>query len=261
MFYARSTDDRTAFEPQRDLMRRTSGLDGGGTVAADGAGNVYVAWHGRAADAPEGEQGRRVWIARSRDGGATFAPEEAAIALETGACGCCGARALADRRGAVYLLYRAAARGVERDMYLLSAPGPAGPLRAKSLRPWKVKACPMSSASLADAGAAVLAAWETQGQVELARIDPATGSVSPPVSPSGRAGNRKHPAVAGNSRGETILVWAEGTGWQRGGALAWQVFDRDGQPTAEKGRVENGVPVWGLATVAARPDGRFVIVH
>jgi hypothetical protein len=30
--------------------------------------------------------------------------------------------------------------------------------------------------------------------------------------------------------------------WQRGVALAWQVFDRDGKLTAEKGTAE-GVPV------------------
>jgi hypothetical protein len=43
----------------------------------------------------------------------------------------------------------------------------------------------------------------------------------------------KHPALATNSRGETLVVWTEGTGWQRGGDLAWQVFDPKGQPTAE----------------------------
>src|SRR5262249_13223052 len=46
MLYTRSAPQGTAFEPQRNLMQRTSALDGGGTVAADGAGNVYVAWHG-----------------------------------------------------------------------------------------------------------------------------------------------------------------------------------------------------------------------
>ncbi len=37
-----------AFEPQRNLMQKTSGLDGGGSLAADAAGHVYVVWHGRA---------------------------------------------------------------------------------------------------------------------------------------------------------------------------------------------------------------------
>jgi hypothetical protein len=65
---------------------------------------------------------------------------------------------------------------------------------------------------------------------------------------------------AGNAHGETILVWTEGTGWQKGGSLAWQVFDRSGRPIGSSGRIEGGVPVWGLATVVARPDGGFMII-
>jgi hypothetical protein len=67
--------------------------------------------------------------------------------------------------------------------------------------------------------------------------------------------------VAGNARGETILVWAEGTGWQKGGSLVWQVFDRSGRATEQKGRIEAGVPVWGLATVVAGPDEGFTIIR
>src|SRR5205823_7825571 len=85
MLYARSNKERTAFEPQRNLMRKTYHLDGGGSVAADREGNVYVGWHGRAEAAPEGEKGRRFFVARSTDDGETFAPEEPALSRETGA--------------------------------------------------------------------------------------------------------------------------------------------------------------------------------
>ena len=118
----------------------------------------------------------------------------------------------------------------------------------------------MSSESLVESGTDVLAAWETKGQVSFARIDSRTLEPSRPVSPPG-GGNRKHPVVAANAQGETILVWAEDTGWQRGGTLAWRVFDRSGRATREGGRVEGGIPVWGLATVVVRPDGGFTIIH
>ena len=89
--------DRSLRDP-RNPMHRTSGLDGGGTIAADSAGNVYVAWHGRTDDAP-----RRGWstdVGRCvRDEGATFTAEEPALIRATGACGCCGTRGLADRGG------------------------------------------------------------------------------------------------------------------------------------------------------------------
>src|SRR4051794_5960923 len=260
MLYARSDESRSAFEPQRNLMQRTSGLDGGGTVAADSAGNVYVGWHARTSDAPEGEAGRRMWFARSGDEGATFAPEEPTLARSTGACACCGTRALADSRGVLYALYRAATGNVDRDMILLTSRDRGEHFEGVSLQPWRVTTCPMSSESLVESGADVLAAWETKGQVSFARIDSRTLEPSRPVSPPG-GGNRKHPAVAANAEGETILVWAEDTGWQRGGPLAGRVFARWGGPTREGGRVGGGTPVWGLAPVVARPDGGFAIIH
>jgi hypothetical protein len=58
-----------------------------------------------------------------------------------------------------------------------------------------------------------------------------------------------------------ILVWTEGTGWERGGALAWQVYDKDGQPTGEAGRRDGAIPVWSLPAVITEADGRFTIVH
>ena len=54
MLYTRLNDRGTGFEPQRNLMLRTFGLDGGGTIAADAAGNVFVAWHGKRAGAGQG---------------------------------------------------------------------------------------------------------------------------------------------------------------------------------------------------------------
>jgi hypothetical protein len=58
----------------------------------------------------------------------------------------------------------------------------------------------------------------------------------------------------------STLAWAEGTDWEKGGALAWQVFDQDGNPTDEKGRLEDGIPLWGLPTAVAT-DAGFTIIH
>ena len=121
----------------------------------------------------------------------------------------------------------------------------------------------MSSASFAQssAGGALIGAWETEKQIYFGRIDPSNGKVSKPTPAPGTGPNRKHPAVAINGQGETLLVWTEGTAWQRGGTLAWQVFDTAGRATGEKGSLPGGIGVWSLATAIAGPDGRFIIFH
>ena len=218
MLYARLNDKGTAFEPQRNLMQVTGVLDGGGSVAADDAGNVYVAWH-----APElgktGEGNRRVWVARSTDDGKTFAREKAAFEKETGACGCCGLRL---RRSQGHGLCAVSlGHGCEnRDTYLLISKDKGTAFEGDKIDPWKVKICPMSSYAFAEGDGHVLAAWETKEQVYFSAIDTATGKRSAAVAAPGDSHGNKHPAVAVDKRGQTILVWTEGMGWERGGAVS-----------------------------------------
>jgi hypothetical protein len=75
------------------------------------------------------------------------------------------------------------------------------------------------------------------------------------------AGNsRKHPVIAVSTSGDTLVVWAEGTGGQRGGDLAGQVFDKSGKATDQHGRALRGIPVWRPPTAVATAEG-FVIIH
>jgi hypothetical protein len=258
VLYTRMNDARTGFEPERNVVQVAEGLDGSG-VAADPAGNVYVIWHaGGPGVKDEGE--RRVWVARSHDDGVTFAREAAVSDASTGACGCCGVRALADRGGALYLLYRSATQMIHRDTYLLISRDHGTTVSSQKLQEWTLGACPMSTFALADSARGVLAAWETAGQVQWLRLDPATGRRSDLTAAPGSPGDRKHPVIAGSAGGDTLLAWTEGTGWNKGGAVAWQLFDKDGTPTSDHGRLP-GVPTWSLVAVAARPDGGFTIVY
>jgi hypothetical protein len=138
MFYARLNDAGTAFEEQRDLMGDTSILDGGGTVAADDLGNVYVAWHALKTGDERGEGNRRVWVARSTDEGKTFSKEAPAWAEPTGVCPCCSMRAFADGNGSVYVLYRSANAGVNRDIYLLTSNDQGKSFQGALVHRWKV---------------------------------------------------------------------------------------------------------------------------
>jgi hypothetical protein len=262
MLYTRLNDAGTAFEPERDVMQFADGLDGGASVAADDFGNAYVVWHAN----PEhnGEAHRRVWMAHSSDVGETFTREVAVdqeIGQEPmGACGCCGMRAFTDDKGTLYILYRAATQQIHRDMILLVSRDHGKEFVVERVAKWELNACPMSTDFISRAGSKVLIAWETAGQVFYADVVLGTDRVSDPVAAPGAGSDRKHPAVAGNSRGETLLAWTDGTAWQRGGSVEWQVFDQAGHPTDVKGTAP-GVPVWSLVAAYARPDGGFTIIY
>jgi len=259
MIYTRLNDSGTAFEPERNIITSAYGLDGGGSVAADRAGNVYVAWHAPKAGV-NGEDNRCVWVARSADEGKSFVPERQAYHEPTGACGCCGMKAFADSEGRVYLLYRSAKETVHRDMYLLTSEDQSSRFRGVKLHEWDGGICPMSMESFCQSGDTVLAAWESGEEVYFVRIDPKSAPRSTAIHPPGDPKRRKHPVVALNGRGETILAWTEGMGWQKGGSVAWQVFDREGKPICQIGRAK-GVPTWSLVAVFARPDGSFTVVY
>jgi hypothetical protein len=261
MLYTRLNDEGTAFEPQRNLMTVSSVLDGGGSLAADAHGNVYVAWHGQGQKVAKGEDNRKVWVSISHDEGKTFAPEQPAWAEPTGACGCCGMRGFADAQGNGYFLYRAATNKVNRGMYLLKSSDQGKTFAGLPLDNWQINMCPMSSESFAQGPRGIYAAWDNDGQLFVTRIEPTKLAVETPRAVPGLGTGRKHPALAVNGRGELIVVWTQGTGWNRGGALAWQVYDKDGKPTPEAGMRPGAIPVWGLPTVVAESDGRFTILH
>lgn len=258
MLYARLNDSGTAFEPQKNVMQFAVGLDGGGSVAADKSGNVYVVWHGN--PDKNGEVNRRVWVARSRDDGRTFEREVAANKDPTGACGCCGLRAFADDRGTLYILYRAARKAIHRDMYLLVSTDHGNTFKSDLVSKWELNACPMSTDFISQDGKNALIAWQTEEQVYFATVAGSGRKLSEAVPAPGQGSDRKHPAVIGNSQGDILFAWTEGTGWKKGGSLAWQVFDKEGRPTEIKGSVP-GLPAWDLVAAFPDPRGGFNIIY
>jgi hypothetical protein len=258
MLYARSNAAATVFEPQRNLMTRTTNLDGGGSIAVDDGGGVYVAWHAHPVSGEGGEEARRVWIAPSTNDGKTFSAEYPVSEPSTGVCGCCALRIAATRRGELQILYRSATAMVNRDIYSLVSRDRGQTFAGTRLHKWEIGACPMTSMSIV-AGGTPLRAWETDGQVYFTaddKMDPK----SPPLATNAPTPRRKHPRLAVNKDGTMLLVWAEGTAWARGGSIAWQVFGRDGQPTTTSGSAQ-GLPVWGFPAALAKPDGTFTILY
>src|SRR5437870_1303272 len=105
----------------------------------------------------------------------------------------------------------------------------------------------MSTMAFASVGAKTLAAWETEGQTFDARIE--DGAPTTPVASPSKSGKQRHPALAANGR-EVLLAWTEGMAWNKGGSLAWQIYDKADQPAknakaADYGRAD-GVPTWSV---------------
>jgi hypothetical protein len=257
VLYTRLNDSGTAFEPQRGVSQSSWGADGG-TLAADSA-NVYVFWH---AEPPggTGEDTRRLWMARSTDGGRSFAGETPVNDQATGVCGCCGSRALATPDGALYVLFRSASQIVHRDIWLLSSGDRGASFHGSDISQWNVGACVMSSAALVSTPEGVLAGWESEKQVYFGRVRPGKNGVQAPIGAPGTGNNRKYPALAVNKRGETLFVWTEDMAWKKAGSAAWQVYDRDMKPEGPAGRAD-GVPMWSLVAAYSRPDGGFAVVY
>ena len=253
-FYYTRSDGVGGFEDQQLLsVKDEGGVESGPTVTADGDGNVYVFWH---ADAVEDAR-RRVYMAVSRNDGALFELPRAVSPEAEGACGCCGLRAVTDDTSAVHVSYRGAGDNIHRGMRLLTTADLGRTFGDQLIQPWDVGACPVATTSLGTGSRGTVVAWETEGQVQFADIN----QLDAPVSPPGEARfRRKNPAVAVNARGDTILAWGDGPGWQSGGSLHWQLFDRGGRPSGEEGSRTGPIPASSVPTAVERPDGSFVIV-
>jgi hypothetical protein len=257
MLYARSNEAGDTFEPERNVMISTHNLDGGGSVAADDLGNVYVIWHGHPSDGPQDELNRGVFMAKSTNDGKTFAAEKQVNPDLTGACGCCGLKAFVNSQGNLAVLYRSAAKTGGRDVTLLISRNRGESFQSKIVGPWRIAMCPMSTMALGQGqGDELLAMWEAKGKV-YAQSFKGVDSREQGRVVENAGENQKHPVFAMNSSGEMLMTWTEGTGWAKGGAVAWAIIDAKGVLKA-KGRAE-GVPVWGGVAAVAERDGGFTI--
>src|SRR5260221_936784 len=117
----------------------------------------------------------------------------------------------------------------------------------------------MTSFAMAATADRVVAAWETQQQIYSADLSPDRQTISG-VTPMAGTAIRKHPSVAINAAGDRLFAWTEGTAWARGGTVAWELHNQKGERMASGGDA-GAVPVWGLVSAIARPDGTVLILH
>jgi len=255
LLYTHLEPGSSAFDAPKNLMTKTTALDGDSSIAADVDGHVYVAWHGQLPEG-KGEQDRSVWLSRSDDEGKTFTAEYDVLPEPTGVCACCGLTVSAAPGGAVAILYRVAEQKVHRGMRLLESTDGGRKFTARPLDEWQVAMCPMSTAALLPGKTPVFfGAWENQGRVFLASLPSGT-----PAEFGPKDINRKHPSLARNGRGEYLAAWVEGISFGKGGNVGWQRFDATGKPMGEPGRAGD-LPGNGNVAAVALKDGSFAVIY
>ncbi|MEA2735366.1 MAG: hypothetical protein QOE14_1817, partial [Humisphaera sp.] len=260
MMYARLPADAQAFEPPRNVVTIHPGLDGGGSIAASGNGRVYVAWHAPAKNPNGDEASRRIWLATSTDDGQTFSAERAIFDRPTGACGCCGMRLFA-RGDAIYCLYRGAADMTHRGLFLLASHDGGKSFAGSELAPMDLGVCLMSTVAFAADRDDVLVAWETLGKIFWGRIAHGDGtSVDRAIPATGNSKSQKHPSIAISPSRDVCLTWTEGTRFGKGGSLAWQVYNSNGEPVAQLGHAD-GVPAHSVPAAFCNEQGEFIILY
>ena len=247
--YSRSIDGKS-FSPQKDMKGKTAHMDGGGSIAANSQGHVFVVWHGNKAGTA-GEENRRVFVARSNDNGESFSPETEISPNDLGICPCCSLKAGA-RGNEVLILFRGA-KGASRDIYQLHSNDGGLTFSSSNLSKWRAQQCPMSSQSINSGSKGFVKAWENDGKIFF------TNQSGKVMSIPGK-GNKKHPFIVENSKGNLLIAWAEGTAWNRGGDLCWQEVSPVGVPLTKIERAKDQVKVWSL--LSAFSDGeKFYILH
>jgi hypothetical protein len=255
MMYARLDDSGKAFEPEKGVISRVGGPDGGGSVTADSAGNVWVVWHGLAPSL-DGESNRAIYVARSRDDGLNFEPEFKAATPTAGACACCGMKAFADDQGKLFIMFRGIHEQVNRPEQLLVSQDGGANFRTIFSDNWQTSTCPTSSVSIQPIRNGFLSAWETSGNVYAREVvDQRPGEVMSPE----RGPKRKFPFALENKNEEVLLTWVQDVGWGTEGKLGWLVY-KNGHPTKEKG-MEGKTPAWSFAQAYLDPLGNFVVLY
>jgi hypothetical protein len=170
-------------------------------MAADAQGNLLAVW----LDHRAGTKGKKLYGARSTDGGLTWSKNVLVYASPDGTiCECCHPSLSVDERGQIWVMWRNALGG-SRDFYVASTRDGVHFAEAQKLGAgtWKLDACPMDGGGLVSTGGQVISAWRRENGIFLASLGKAETQV----------GTGKDVAIA-EGRDGVYVAWATGGGIQ-----------------------------------------------
>ncbi len=260
--HARSVDGGKTFSPPTQVSSK-SGMDGV-TMAADSAGNVIAFWH--TFDPPQKEvpQAHWIYLARSKDNGATFgAPERLQLkGIKDLACSMCLMRARIGADEKVYLAFRSAENNI-RDFYLLRSNVQENAFTATRVNQdnWFLESCPMCGPELTlDAKGDAYCAFMSKHKVYWSVLPAGGEAFTLHVPTPANQDQEIYPAAISNGEGDVLLLWQVGPmAVDKKAAVHWALYKQDGTytgRTAELGTTTSGTK----PTAFADRDGVFHII-
>jgi len=263
---ARSLSYGQNFDKPVRVTDNDTTFHGFSSVAAAPNGDVYAVWLDGRDGGPSSETSA-VYLARSKDRGATFEPNQR-VALS--ACPCCRPRISFGVKGEMYVAWRKVFAGEVRDM-VASTSRDGGKTFAPEVRVaddgWQLRGCPDSGPALIQSAGRLYIAWLTEGREHLPRIqlswsDDQGGHFHAPVAVSSDSLDPNHPVLTASEDGRVLLTFqarnkkTDGT-WEPSTIFVAEINeDRVSIPTA----LTNGAAPAAYPQAVAGTGGRVYVV-
>jgi len=152
--------------------------------------------------------------------------------------GVAGMALFATREGTLLGLYRSATEKCPPRFYLLASKNNGKNFQGFAGASVGINACPNEQYVVHRKRRETLATWKPAARSSMEKCLALRCRISQP-RPATQV--RKHSRLAVNGRGDTLLVWTEGTGWQRGGIARLADVRRPWHALGDKGSAP-GVP-------------------
>ena len=242
------------FSPQRDMKGETTGIDGGGSVAANDNGQVFLVWHALPQKKTD-EEDRQVFITVSKDNGNSFSTEKVISPKFIGASSGSSLKVAANGKE-VMVLFRGVKRQ-KRDTYELLSRNNGLSFSNRIKTKEYLRYCPESSHAILPGKKDFIRVWEHKGLLNMVGDSGTNSVVDYPIKKI----VQKHPFLAMNSKNQILVVWGNYTDIKKEGEMEWEMFELDGRKSLFSGRkVPNAIKSSCVVSAFSFGDD-FVIVY
>ena len=255
MLHTRLNDEGTAFETEKNIIGKTMGFEGVGSVVAEPDSKiVYAFWAGQLKPGPEME--RDMYMAFSQNEGRDWSePKKLSVDIQ-GNCRCCPIHASMDQRGHLFVVYRNSVKtsptSWNKNTYVLKSTNKGKTWTKKLIQKWENCGCPGAIYSMSHSTTRTLVGFRTRGISSFADANDPSFIIQAPNS--GNASSR--PIVSTNKNGEIVFCWIEGQD------VVWQAYNKDGRVMKNlKGRLKGKAAKWSNGSLVATARNNFILFY